>query len=80
MSEKAVAQMSFEEAMRELEQVVGQLESGNVELEKSIALYERGAALKAQCEAVLKAAEEKVAAITLDEAGQPKGTTPVDPA
>lgn len=79
MSDTAVAKMSFEDAMRELERVVAQLESGNVELEKSIALYERGAALKAHCEAVLKAAEEKVAAITLDEAGNPKGTTPVDP-
>jgi exodeoxyribonuclease VII small subunit len=78
MSEQAVKEMSFEEAMAELENVVGQLESGNVELEKSIELYERGAALKAHCEAKLKAAEEKVAAITLDENGQPKGTTPLD--
>ena len=70
--------MSFEEAMRELEQVVGQLESGDVELEASIKLYERGAALKKRCEEKLKEAEEKVAAITLDEQGQPKGTTPVE--
>lgn len=78
MTEKPVKDMSFEEAMAELEKVVGQLESGSVELEKSIALYERGAALKAHCEARLKAAEEKVAAITLDENGKPKGTTPVE--
>jgi exodeoxyribonuclease VII small subunit len=78
MTEKAVADMSFEEAMAELERVVGQLESGSVDLEKSIALYERGAALKAHCEAKLKAAEEKVAQITLDANGQPKGTTPVE--
>ena len=78
MTEKAVSDMSFEEAMAELERVVGQLESGNVDLEKSIALYERGAALKAHCEARLKAAEEKVALITLDANGQPKGTTPVE--
>lgn len=78
MTEKAVKDMSFEEAMAELENVVGQLESGNVDLENSIKLYERGAALKAHCEARLKAAEEKVAAITLDENGQPKGTTPVE--
>jgi exodeoxyribonuclease VII small subunit len=69
MTEKAVEDMSFEEAMAELERVVGQLESGEVELEKSIALYERGAALKAHCEARLKAAEEKVAKITLDANG-----------
>ncbi len=78
MSDKDVGEMSFEEAMRELEAVVGQLESGDVELEASIKLYERGAALKKRCEEKLKEAEEKVAAITLDEQGQPKGTTPVE--
>lgn len=76
---KAVSEMSFEEAMSELEQVVGQLERGDVALEQSITLYERGAELKAHCEAKLKAAEEKVAAITLNADGQPTGTTPVDP-
>lgn len=74
MSEKAIDEMSFEEAMRELEAIVEQLDSGTVELEKSITLYERGAKLKAHCEAKLKAAEEKVAAITLDADGNPKGT------
>ncbi len=78
MSDKDVSEMSFEEAMRELEGVVGQLESGDVELEASIKLYERGAALKKRCEEKLKEAEEKVAAITLDEQGTPKGTTPVE--
>lgn len=76
---KAVSEMSFEEAMAELEQVVGQLERGDVALEQSITLYERGAELKAHCEAKLKAAEEKVAAITLNADGQPTGTTPIDP-
>lgn len=78
MSDTAVSEMSFEDAMRALEEVVGKLESGDVPLEQSIALYERGAALKAHCETKLKAAEEKVAAITLGEDGQAKGTTPVD--
>jgi len=78
MSEQAVAEMTFEQAMAELERVVGQLESGNVPLEQSIALYERGAALKARCEAKLKEAEEKVAAITLDRDGAPTGTVPFD--
>lgn len=73
-----VSEMSFEEAMRELEQVVGQLERGDVALEESITLYERGAALKARCEAKLKEAEEKVAKITLDGQGQPTGTAPLD--
>ena len=77
---KAVAEMTFEEAMAELEQVVGQLERGDVALEQSITLYERGAELKAHCEAKLKAAEEKVAAITLNADGQPTGTGPLDPA
>ena len=49
MSDKPVAEMSFEEAMAALEQVVGALERGEVPLEQSIALYERGAALKAHC-------------------------------
>jgi exodeoxyribonuclease VII small subunit len=78
MTEKAVQDMSFEEAMAELERVVGQLESGQVDLEKSITLYERGAALKAHCEDRLKKAEEKVAQITLDANGQPKGAVPVE--
>ncbi|WP_292294564.1 exodeoxyribonuclease VII small subunit [Marivita sp.] len=79
MSETPVEEMSFEAAMAELEKVVGQLERGDVALEESIALYERGAALKKRCEAKLNEAQEKVAAITLDADGQPTGTTPVDP-
>ncbi|WP_099824616.1 exodeoxyribonuclease VII small subunit [Oceaniglobus indicus] len=78
MSEIPVDQMSFEQAMGELEKVVGKLDSGDVPLEESIRLYERGAALKARCEAKLKEAEEKVAAITLDRDGQPTGTTAFD--
>lgn len=78
MSETPVAEMSFEQAMAELEQVVGQLERGDVALEDSIKLYERGAALKARCEAKLKEAEEKVAAITLDSNGEPSGLKPVE--
>lgn len=57
---KPVDKMSFEEALAELEGIVRQLEAGEVELEKSIAIYERGAALKAHCEARLKSAELKV--------------------
>lgn len=75
---KPVEEMSFEEAMKELEAVVGQLERGDVPLEQSIGLYERGAALKARCEDKLKEAEEKVAKITLDASGQPTGTEPLD--
>ena len=74
----AVDQMNFEDAMKELETVVGQLERGDVALDESIALYERGAALKARCEAKLKEAEEKVAKITLGDSGQAAGTAPLD--
>ncbi|MBE9639048.1 exodeoxyribonuclease VII small subunit [Salipiger mangrovisoli] len=78
MSETPVAEMSFEQAMAELEQVVTQLERGEVPLEESISLYQRGSELRKHCETKLKAAEEKVAAITLDAAGEPTGTKPVE--
>ena len=78
MSDKPVSDMSFEEAMGTLETVVGQLESGSVPLEESIALYERVAELKAHCEANLKSAEEKVAKITTDGNGNATGTEPVE--
>jgi exodeoxyribonuclease VII small subunit len=69
--------MSFEETMAELERVVGQLERGDVPLEESITLYERGAQLRAHCEAKLKAAEERVEKITRGADGTP-GTEPVE--
>ena len=78
MSDAPVDKMSFEDAMKELESVVGQLESGDVPLDQSIALYERGAALKEHCQKKLAEAEEKVAKITLDADDQPKGTEAVD--
>lgn len=78
MTETPVSEMSFEEAMSALEAVLGQLERGDVALDESIALYERGAALKKRCEEKLKEAEEKVAAITLDGDGAPTGTKPVE--
>lgn len=78
MSDTPVAEMTFEQAMAELEDVVRKLESGDVALETSITLYERGAALKTHCEKKLQEAEEKVAKITLDGAGEPTGTEPLD--
>lgn len=78
MSDTDVSKMTFEAAMAELEKVVGQLEGTDVALNDSIKLYERGAALKKHCEAQLKAAEEKVAQITLGEDGQPNGLKPLD--
>lgn len=73
-----MSKLSFEDAMKQLEEVVRALESGNVELEKSIALYEQGARLRAHCERKLKEAEEKVAMITLGPDGEPTGTNPVE--
>lgn len=70
--------LSFEEAMRELEATVGKLETGEATLEESIALYERGAALRAHCEARLREAEERVEKITLAANGQPTGTEPAE--
>ncbi len=78
MTDTAVADMSFEDAMRALEKVVSDLERGDVALEESIALYQRGAELKEHCETKLKAAEEKVAQITLGEDGAPSGLKPVE--
>ena len=73
-----ITTLSFEEAMRELEATVGKLETGEATLEESIALYERGAALRAHCEARMREAEERVEKITLGANGQPAGTTPVE--
>jgi len=78
MTDRPVAELSFEAAMAELETVVGQLEAGKVALEDSIRLYERGAELKKHCEARLKAAEARVEAITLGPDGAPTGTRPLD--
>ena len=72
-----LAAMTFEVAMAELEEVVRKLESGSVALEESIALYERGAALKAHCDAKLRAAEEKVELIRARD-GVAQGTTPAE--
>lgn len=73
-----VSEMSFEAALKELETIVGKLESGEVELEESIAIYERGEALRAHCDGLLKKAEAKVEKISLDADGKPAGTEPLD--
>lgn len=73
MSDKPVVEMTFEEAMSELETLVTSLEGSQVPLDASINLYERGAALKAHCEKKLKEAEEKVAQITFGADGVPAG-------
>jgi exodeoxyribonuclease VII small subunit len=63
------AGLSFEKALAELESIVQKLEQGSVDLEESIALYERGAALKAHCEAKLKAAQERIEKIVVSDTG-----------
>jgi len=73
---KPVEDLSFEAALSELETIVRQLEQGDVELEESIRIYERGAALKAHCEARLKAAELKVEQIVQGQDGTAR-TEPV---
>ena len=78
MTDTPVSEMTFEAAMAELEKVVKSLEAGDVALDDSIGLYERGAELRAHCEAKLKAAEARVEAITLGPDGAPNGTEPLD--
>ena len=68
--------MTFEAALAELEDIVSRLEQGEVDLEDSIALYERGTALKAHCEKKLKGAEARLEKIVLGPDGAPKGTEP----
>lgn len=73
-----VAKLSFEAALAELDGIVQRLESGNVALEESVAIYERGEALKRRCEELLRQAEARVEKITLDAGGRPTGTAPLD--
>lgn len=73
-----IKDLSFEDAMKELEATVGKLEHGEATLEESIKLYERGAALRKHCDDVLRAAEERVEKITLAANGQPAGTATVE--
>ncbi|MCG8447102.1 MAG: exodeoxyribonuclease VII small subunit [Hyphomicrobiales bacterium] len=70
--------LTFEQALSELETIVQKLERGDVPLEESITIYERGDALKKRCDALLKQAEAKVEKITLSADGAPAGTEPLD--
>ena len=74
----AIGAMSFEDALRALEQVVRKLEGGEARLDESIALYEQGEKLRAHCQARLDAAQARIEKIVLDSAGQPAGTAPFD--
>ncbi len=72
-----IDQLSFEAALKELEEIVSRLEQGEVDLEDSIVLYERGQALKRHCESKLKAAESRLEKI-VHGAGGATGTEPAD--
>jgi exodeoxyribonuclease VII small subunit len=65
-----IAGLSFEQALAELEKIVAELESGQAPLERSIEMYERGALLKGQCEARLKAAQLRVEKIVVGQSGE----------
>ncbi|GAA5540140.1 exodeoxyribonuclease VII small subunit [Ochrobactrum sp. RC6B] len=73
-----IAVMSFEDALKQLEKIVDDLERGDVPLEESIRIYERGEALKKHCDTLLKSAEDKVEKIRIGRDGQPVGTEPLD--
>jgi exodeoxyribonuclease VII small subunit len=74
-----LAALPFEAALAELEAIVDKLEKGSVPLEESIRIYERGEALKAHCDRLLREAEMRIEKITLSADGKPKGTEPLDP-
>ena len=73
-----IARMSFEEALRELERIVADLESGQAELERSIDLYERGSRLKAHCEARLRQAQMRVEKVVAGPNGEAARVEPAD--
>lgn len=77
MTETPIKDMSFEQALAELEGIVTQLERGDAQLEESITIYQRGAALKAHCEGKLKDAQLKVEKIVLGSSGEAR-TAPFD--
>ena len=75
---EAIQQLSFEAALKRLEEIVRKLESGEASLDESIDLYSEGDRLKQQCEARLQAAQARIEKIQLGRDGQPAGTVPFD--
>jgi exodeoxyribonuclease VII small subunit len=73
-----VSTLDFEKALAELETIVAKLERGDVPLDESIAIYERGEALRARCESLLAAAEMRVEKVRLGPDGQPRGVEPLE--
>lgn len=75
-----IEDLSFEDALKRLEEIVRTLETGQAPLDESIALYAEGDRLKRQCEARLTAAQARIDSITLGPDGAPRGTKPFDAA
>jgi exodeoxyribonuclease VII small subunit len=75
---EAIAELSFEAALKRLEEIVRRLEGGEASLDESIELYSEGDRLKQQCEARLQAAQARIEKIQLGRDGQPSGTVPFD--
>ena len=73
-----ISGLSFEDALKALEDVVRKLEGGEVPLDDSIALYEQGEKLRAHCQARLDAAQAKIEKIVAGADGKPTGTVPFD--
>jgi len=73
-----IATLTFEDALKALEEVVRRLESGDVPLDESIALYERGEALRRHCQTRLDAAQERIDKIVAGADGRATGTVPFD--
>ena len=80
MNDKAsdLSQMTFEDALKALEEVVRKLETGEVALDESISLYERGELLRKHCQARLDAAQARIEKIVAGPDGRPSGTVPFD--
>ena len=78
MDEAEVSQLSFEAALKRLEEIVRTLEKGEAPLDQSIELYQEGDRLKRHCEARLKDAQMRIEQIALGKDGQPAGVTPFD--
>jgi exodeoxyribonuclease VII small subunit len=75
---EAITELSFEAALKRLEEIVRKLESGEAPLDESIELYAEGDRLKQQCEARLQAAQARIEKIQLGRDGTPSGTVPFD--
>lgn len=80
MSDQPIVDLSFEDALKRLEEIVRRLESGDASLDDAIALYAEGDRLRQQCEARLQSAQAKIEKIQLGRGGEPAGVAPFDAA